>query len=146
MKKWHVVIIVLVVAVLAAGIGVYAATNYGTQSDPLIAQSYLDEVLGPRLRREFDAALDEAVGNLGSEAGAFESVSLTGGSISCAAGTEVIPLGSGAVATGTMIDATAGGVVNAGEALSANHIYLAADALSISADCELMVRGSYSAS
>lgn len=61
MKKRLVIILLAVVLALGcAGIGAWAATNYGTQSDPLIAQSYLDEVLRPQLEREFNAALDEA--------------------------------------------------------------------------------------
>lgn len=142
MKKWQVLVLVLAVALLAAGVGAYAATNYGTQSDPLIAQSYLDEVLAPQLQREFDAALEEAVSGLEGGESAFESVTASGG-VSCAEGTEVIPLGEGATATGTMIDATAGGIVNAGEALSANHLYLAADDLTVSAGCELLIRGDF---
>ena len=142
MKKWQVLVLVLAVALLAAGVGAYAATTYGTQSDPLIAQSYLDEVLAPQLQREFDAALEEAVSGLEGGESAFESVTASGG-VSCAEGTEVIPLGEGATATGTMIDATAGGIVNAGEALSANHLYLAADDLTVSAACELLIRGDF---
>ena len=57
MKKWQIAVLVLVVAVAAAGIGAYAASNYGTQSDPLIAQSYLDEVLGPQIERSIDEKL-----------------------------------------------------------------------------------------
>ena len=60
MKKWQIVILVIAVAVLAAGIGAYAATNYGTQSDPLVAMSYLEDVLGPKMETELDKQIDEA--------------------------------------------------------------------------------------
>ena len=96
MKKRLVIILLAVVLALGcAGIGAWAATNYGTQSDPLIAQSYLDEVLRPQLEREFNAALDEAAGGLDAAAGAFASVDLSGGAVRLAAGAEVLPRGGG---------------------------------------------------
>ena len=61
------------------------------------------------------------------------------------AGTEVLCLEPGAVATGTLIDATAGGVINPGDTLSANHLYLVADNNTIlSGAGEALIRGSYS--
>lgn len=146
MKKRLVIILLAVVLALGcAGIGAWAATNYGTQSDPLIAQSYLDEVLRPQLEREFGAALDEAAGVLDAAAGAFASVDLSGGAVRLAAGAEVLCLAEGASAGGTMIDATAGGAVSAGSALEANHLYIAAgDGITLSGAGEALIRGGYS--
>ena len=146
MKKRLVIILLAVVLALGcAGIGAWAAANYGTQSDPLIAQSYLDEVLRPQLEREFGAALDEAAGGLDAAAGAFASVDLSGGDVRLAAGAEVLCLAEGASAGGTMIDATAGGAVSAGSALEANHLYIAAgDGISLSGAGEALIRGGYS--
>ena len=73
MKKWQIVILVIAVAVLAAGIGAYAATNYGTQSDPLVAMSYLEDVLGPKMETELDKQIDEAANSLKSQYGATSS-------------------------------------------------------------------------
>ena len=77
MKKWQIAVLVLVVAVAAAGIGAYAASNYGTQSDPLIAQSYLDEVLGPQIERSIDEKLAQATGQ--SAGGGFTVLELAAG-------------------------------------------------------------------
>ncbi|MFR3291200.1 MAG: hypothetical protein ACLTSG_13680 [Lachnospiraceae bacterium] len=60
----------LAVAVLAAGIGAYAATNYGTQSDPLVAMSYLEKVLGPKMEQQLDEQIAEAAGGTKSQYGA----------------------------------------------------------------------------
>lgn len=145
MKKKTLVIALAAVLVLGCiGIGAWAATNYGTQADPLIAQSYLDDVLRPQLEREFASALDEAVDDLNAAAGEFTSVNLDDGGVSLGIGTEVLCLESGAVASGTLVDATAGGVVNSGEPLSANHLYIVADnATVISGTGEALVRGSH---
>ena len=144
MKKWHIAALLLAVALLSAGVGAYAATNYGSQSDPLVAMSYLDEVLAPQLEREFSAALDEAAGSLTAANGAFVSASLSGSGVRCEAGTEIISLSAGAGADGALIDATTGETLAAGGELQANHLYLAAEALTLYAQGEVLLRGSYS--
>ena len=100
MKKWQIVVLVIAVAVLAAGIGAYAATNYGTQSDPLVAMSYLEKVLGPKMEQQLDEQIAEAAeqykSQYGAEAGGFSVVQLpSGGTLSVGEGCEIV-LRSGA--------------------------------------------------
>ena len=146
-RKGLIIAAVLVLLLGCAGVGAWAAGNYGTQADPLVAMSYLEEVLQPKLEREFDSALEDAVEGVGAQAGAFESISLSASSVSLSGGTELVCLTSGAVCTGTLIDATAGGVLNAGGSLAANHLYIVSDASAVlSGEGEVLIRGAYSTS
>ena len=99
MKKWHVIVLLLAVAVLAGGLGAYAAGTAGTQGDPLISMSYLDDVLAPSIRSAYTSRieseareLEESVQNsLADAAGAFEAVSLAEGEgTPCPAGTQLL--------------------------------------------------------
>ena len=129
MKKWQIIVLVLAVAALAAGIGAYAATSAGTQSDPLISMSYLNDVLEPSIRSSYTSRiaaeareLEESLENsLSDAAGAFEAVSL---------------------AEGELADLTTGESLAAGSALTANHLYLVAEGCEIiaSSASSLMLR------
>lgn len=144
MKRKLIIALAAVLAVGCLGVGAWAASNAGTESDPLVAMSYLEEVQ-KKLEREFGSALDDAVAGIDAAAGSFESVDLSGGSVSLAVGTEVLCTEAGCVAAGTLIDATSGGVSNPGEVLSANHLYLVADNNTLlSGEGEVLIRGEYS--
>lgn len=141
MKKWHVIVLLLAVAVLAGGLGAYAAGTAGTQGDPLISMSYLDDVLAPSIRSAYTSRieseareLEESVQNsLADAAGAFEAVSLAEGEgTPCPAGTQLLFRSGTAAATAALTDLTTGETLAAGSALAANHLYLATD------DCELI--------
>ena len=141
MKKWHVIVLLLAVAVLAGGLGAYAAGTAGTQGDPLISMSYLDDVLAPSIRSAYTSRieseareLEESVQNsLADAAGAFEAVSLAEGEgTPCPAGTQLLFRSGTAAATAALTDLTPGETLAAGSALTANHLYLATD------DCELI--------
>lgn len=141
MKKWHVIVLLLAVAVLAGGLGAYAAGTAGTQGDPLISMSYLDDVLAPSIRSAYTSRieseareLEESVQNsLADAAGAFEAVSLAAGEgTPCPAGTQLLFRSGTAAATAALTDLTTGETLAAGSALAANHLYLATD------DCELI--------
>lgn len=141
MKKWHVIVLLLAVAVLAGGLGAYAAGTAGTQGDPLISMSYLDDVLAPSIRSAYTSRieseareLEESVQNsLADAAGAFEAVSLAEGEgMPCPAGTQLLFRSGTAAATAALTDLTTGETLAAGSALAANHLYLATD------DCELI--------
>ena len=144
MKKWRLVALIAVAAFCLAGVGVWAAGNYGTESDPLVAMSYLEDELAPALREEFNEALEEAVEGLGEAPGEFVSVTLDGGGVSLGVGAEVVCLEPGAAATGTLVDLTSGGVANPGDVLSANHLYVVADNNTVlSGEGEALIRGGY---
>jgi hypothetical protein len=63
-KKTLVILSVVLALIIAAGIGAYAASNYGTSDDPLITLSYLDNKLTPDLMKQFDLKLDSTVAEL----------------------------------------------------------------------------------
>ena len=140
-KKWRIALICVLCAACLAGIGVWAAGNYGSEDDPLVAMSYLEDVLGPELREDFSEAL-EAVD--GAADGEFDGVTLSGASLSLETGAEILCLEPGAATSGTLVDVTAGGIVNPGETLEANHLYIAADDDTVIAGLgEALVRGGY---
>ena len=144
-------LILLLVAVLGA-VGVYAAARYGSQEDPLVARSYLTDVVEKEITDYTDsqirAAVSDAQGRVQAQiraaAGVFETVRLTAGqTLACESGTEVVLLSGSAAASGDLTDTTLGEALNEG-ALSANHLYLAGEnaVLTSSGDATLMVRGS----
>lgn len=146
MKKKLIIALVLVFALALAGAGVWAVSNAGTESDPLVAMSYLTDELEPRLQREIDEAIEEALGGASAASGGFVGEELSAGALRLSVGTELMCLSGGAYADGELVDLTAGGVLSAGEALSVNHLYLCAgrDTL-LSGQGEILLRGEYSA-
>ena len=153
MKKWKVIILLIVVAVLAAGAGVYAATNYGTQSDPLVTVSYLTDTLEPSIMGDFDNHLAAAMEQLefafeqemAGAAGVFEVVSLSSGqTLSGNAGCEILFRSGSASAVGALLDVSAGASVSSGTSLTANHLYMTSvsgDGLKAGGSVTLLVRG-----
>lgn len=146
MKKKLIIALVLVFALGLAGAGVWAASSAGTESDPLVAMSYLTDELEPKLQREIDEAIEEALGGAAASSGSFVGEELSAGALRLSVGTELMCLSGGAYADGELVDLTAGGVLSAGEALSVNHLYLCAgrDTL-LSGQGEILLRGEYSA-
>ena len=159
MKNKKLVLFIAAVLILAAGVGVgaYAASNYGTQSDPLVAKSYLDKTLSPQLKAEFEAKLDSEVKKLedeitGLDVANFKAISLKSGqSLVANSGCEII-LRSGsakALGEGGLSDVTAGASLTAGQEISKDHLLMAAtsgDGISATTDATVLIRGSYNIS
>ena len=130
MKKKRILIPVIALAVLLVlGAAVFAAGNYGSAEDPLIAKSYLDSVLRPELENSLKTELNDAVSDMRSGSGEFSLLVLSKGqSVRCEIGCEILPRLGSAVANGAsspvLVDTTAGGTVANGTALKANHLYL----------------------
>lgn len=155
MKKWQIIVLVVAVAALSAGIGAYAATNYGTQSDPLITLSYLNDTLSPSLRGDFDSQLGAAMeqlernftADIAGATGTFKVVTLTTGeTLSASAGCEILYRSGSAAAVGTLVDVSAGSSVSGGASLTANHLYMASaqgDGVKASGSVTLLARGTY---
>ena len=175
MKK----IMTVAVAVFAAltlivGITALAATNYGTQGDPLVTLSYLNDVLRPELDSEFDSMLGEKSDELKEEFDAAVKEledkyanSSAGGSMSTysvvtiengqkltgAVGTEImLRVGSAKVsapASPGLIDTTTGGILENGSQLVKNHLYMVTidgRAIVSTAHTLVIVRGQYTIS
>lgn len=152
-KKWQLVLLILAVAVLGAGIGAYAATTYGTQQDPLVTVSYLNQTLTPYMTSQFDGQLSQAMDKLENDftaalsgsAGTFRVMTLSSGqTLSGGAGCEILYRSGPCAAAGALVDVSAGGSVASGTALTANHLYMTGDsgaAVKASGSVTLLVRG-----
>lgn len=160
MRKKKIVTVLAAVLILAVGVGVgaYAASNFGTQADPLVAKSYLDQTVTPRLQAEFQAKLDEQVQlmeqQIASSANGlnFTAVTLTSGqTLKGSVGCEIILRSGTAVSSGSagLSDVTDGKNLAAGTALTANHLCMVGtqgDGVKASSAVTLLVRGGYSIS
>lgn len=129
MSKKTVISLIALAVILLAGIGVYAAGNYGTKDDPLITKSYLDAVVKPELQKQLQTELNDAVNELRGGSGEFTVVTLYNGqTVSCGVGTEIVPRLGSVKANGAsapaLIDTTTGNSISAGTVLSANHLYM----------------------
>ena len=66
MKKWSVwLTCILVAALMIAGVAAIAA-EYGSQSDPLVTLSYIEQVLLPQSKKDVDQAVSDALEDFAS--------------------------------------------------------------------------------
>ena len=124
-------VLIALAILLAVGVTVYAAANYGSREDPLITKSYLDSVVQPELEKELETRLEAALGEVGSDGGDFVLLTLQNGQrVTGEVGTELLPrFGSVRAyaydsADVALVDTTAAAAVMNGTALSANHLYM----------------------
>ena len=106
MKKKKILIPVCVIAVLLVlGVAAFAAGNYGSAEDPLIARSYLDSVVRPELENSLKTELNDAVSDMRSGSGDFSLLVLSKGqSVRCEIGCEILPrLGSAVASAGALV-------------------------------------------
>ena len=126
-------VLIALAILLAVGVTVYAAANYGSREDPLITKSYLDSVVQPELEKELEirleAALSEAEFN--NAGGDFVLLTLQNGQrVTGEVGTELLPrFGSVRAyaydsADVALVDTTDAAAVMNGSTLSANHLYM----------------------
>ena len=153
------------VAALAAG---------GSQSDPLVTLSYLNQTAMPQIvkqveektaakQKELEQQLAAQISQYLAQAGqgggtasggsaSYTLVSMTNGQVmSLGVGCEILPrIGTVTVRANTspaLIDLSTGGTVDSGAVLTRNHLYMATIAdrtLAASGDVKILVRGSYS--
>lgn len=156
-KKILTVLAAIVILAVGIGVGAYAASTYGTQSDPLVAKSYLDSSLTPKLQAQFNAQVDSQVGLMESQIASFTTglnfvvVSLSTGQIlKGSTGCEIILRSGVAVGYGTGIsDVTDGSLISSGSVISANHLCVVStsgDGLKANSAVTLLVRGGYTVS
>lgn len=162
-KRMTTVILSIVLAVMViAGVSAYAASNYGTASDPLVAMSYLTDVLTPQLEKGIEEtvrkAIDEVKAYFSSASGGsaavntYKAVTLSNGqTLKGAVGCEII-LREGtasckASAAPGLVDVTSGGTINNGAALTENHLYMVTAAdngiTAGASTVKVLVRGGY---
>jgi len=155
MKKLRNIAVFCIVAVLIGGIGAYAATNYGTESDPLITLSYLNEVLKPQLEQSYTQKTKDSLAELearidGEENGAYAPLELKANqTLSCKAGCEFLVRSGEAYVTAGVLNVTEGKELAANDWLMKHHLYMAVSdsgAVRANSDLYLMVRGEYTIS
>jgi len=148
-SKKIIIILLCIIFALALAAGVYAAVSYGSQDDPLIAKSYLDEVLRPEIEAEMNKEIDAAIAEIESPDNGADFVPLrlsAGDKLSCALGCEILHRSGTIVAGGAFTDTTSGIETAAGTDLKANHLYMSLEESQLTAktDVTIMIKGSYS--
>ena len=120
---------VVLVAGVISGVA-FAAGTQGSQDDPLVTLSYLNEKALPEIMKQVDAKLDEREKALEKKLQAggqstFAAVELKSGkTVTLSAGSQLLLRQGGLTTTAPLLDVTDGVTHNGGE-LIANHLYLA---------------------
>lgn len=152
MRKLRTLAVFCIVAVLLGGIGVVAATNYGTESDPLITLSYLNDVLKPELEQKYTQQTKDSFAELESRveaevSGGYVSVTVKANqTLICKAGCEFLVRSGEAYVTADVLDVTEGKELAKNDWLMKHHLYMAVSdnaAVRANSDVYLMIRGDY---
>ncbi len=169
-KKALIALGVLVAVALVSGLTTMAVTNYGSQSDPLVTLSYLNETVTPAITNQINAAIDAKVAEL--ERAFSEAASATGPApqqepgfsvltlskdqtVVCEVGTEIMPRIGAVVSYGPdsprLVDETDGSAVSAaGAKLAANHMYMVTirgnGVTATANNTKILIRGTYTVS
>ena len=163
-KKITMIVLIILAMILSAGLGAYAASNYGSSSDPLVTKSYLDDVLTPSIMEKFASKLAAAKAELAG------SVSGKGGQTS-GDGYTLVTLSKGQkivgkvgcelllrIGTATceaqyspgLVDVSTGGTLENGKTLTANHLYMVTiedhGVKATASTVKILVRGDYTIS
>ncbi len=161
-KKLIIALGVALGVALVAGITALAVGNYGTESDPLVTLSYLNDTVTPTIMKDLDDYVDEKADELtdsfaelaengGTESG-FSVISLTSGqTLSCSVGTEIMLRIGTAVSYGEDVprlidESTTESVINSEYALTANHMYMVTiqgNGIKATSNVKILIRGSY---
>lgn len=159
-KKLVTILAFVLVAVVFAGIGAYAATTLGTQNDPLVTLSYLNERLYPELVSKISDEADKAAAEVaqalenaaGGGAESYAVVTLSQGQrLVGGVGCEILlRIGSATVSASDspgLVDVTSASSLNDGSSLTANHLYMVTiegnGIKAAAATVKVLVRGSY---
>ena len=146
-NRWYLRALALMLASMTAMVTFSAAAEAGSQGDPLVTLSYLNETFLPKILSQVQGTAS------GSSGTSFTVVDLPKGqSLSLSVGGEVmLRVGSaacGAASAPGLIDETTAGSVDNGGALVKNHLYMSTiDGRTVKATSDgvkLLVRGSYS--
>ncbi|KAF5058232.1 hypothetical protein DSECCO2_348700 [anaerobic digester metagenome] len=146
-NRWYLRALALMLASMTAMVTFSAAAEAGSQGDPLVTLSYLNETFLPKILSQVQGTASGASGT------SFTVVDLSKGqSLSLSVGGEVmLRVGSaacGATSAPGLIDETTAGSVDNGGALVKNHLYMSTiDGRTVKATSDgvkLLVRGSYS--
>jgi hypothetical protein len=171
-RKLAVYIAVALAAAAVSGITIYAATSAGTQSDPFVTLSYLNNKFAPQLMQELNGEISAATDRLmkqldeklaetpgGGETrpespNVFKVVTLSKGqTLKCSVGAELLlRIGSASVVGQSpgLVDSTDGSALGSGGVLTVNHLYMVTiegNGIKAGADTvKIMARGEYTVS
>ena len=144
---------IIVAVVFACILSTAVIAEPGTESDPLISKSYIDDVLMPEIEQMIEERISESDKNSGSVSGdKFVVVEASEGDvIICEAGTELIlRMGkANVIATekGGLADTTSGYDIADGKNMPSNHLLIVpvADGRGIEAttDIIVLIKGGY---
>lgn len=142
-KKLVTIISAILGVILIVGIWAVAETNYGSEGDPLITLSYINDVFTKQITEKLNEQIDTRVTELKAELEAsiaelesrysdqkrFVLVTLSDGQIlTGSVGTELmLRVGSAvcyASASPGLIDSTSAGILENGGSLEKNHMYM----------------------
>ena len=158
-NKLVLILAFVLVAVVFAGVGAYAASTLGTQSDPLVTLSYVNERLYPQLVEKISEEADRAaqevkasIANNGGGTDTYAVVSLgSGKTLVGQAGCEILLRSGSATVSASespgLVDMTDAGSINNGSALSQNHLYMvtiSGSGIKATSEAKVIVRGDYS--
>lgn len=140
----------LVTAVIAGA--AIAAGSQGSQDDPLVTLSYLNEVAVPEIMKQVDEKIAKSIEELearlreeGSSA-AFRTVEVKKGqTVALSAGCQVLVRSGSVNSTDALVDLTTGETWRADGSLRENHLYIATgdkQTLTAAGAAVLMVQGS----
>ena len=175
-KRLLVGLAVIVGVMFVSGVSVYAATNYGSSSDPLVTLSYLTDKFKPELEEEiasglsgqadgYSAELADKVQDLQADVDAlsgsavpsvdtFSVVALDEGDvITCKVGAELLLRIGTAEAYGpdspALVDTTYGSTLSSGSEMTKNHMYMVSiegNGMKATSFVKVLVRGDYTVS
>lgn len=158
-KRMVLILAFVLVAVVFAGVGAYAASTLGTQSDPLVTLSYVNERLYPQLvdkiSEEADRAAKEVKESVSGSIGSTDTYSVvslaSGQTLVGQAGCEILlRIGSAQVSASDapgLVDTTDASSINNGTALRQNHLYMVTiggNGIKATSAVKVVVRGDYS--
>lgn len=175
MKKTVRIVLIALAAVLLLGIAALAAgaaSSAGTEDDPLVTLSYINDVFLPYVtdlfRKDLEeketslregleervAALEQAMQGISSGSGEYVVETLEPGqTLICRRGAELLlRIGSATVTAGSapgLVDTATAGNLNDGEALETNHLYLVTindHGVRAEDTVKILVRGEYTIS
>ena len=164
-NNWKIRVGAFCLTAVCLGTGVALAAGAGSESDPLVTLSYLNETVLPKLvsdaetkaaarQAELAAQFNQNAGQ-GSGSGtnaSYTVVTLSAGQrmnldLGCEVMLRVGSAAAGAAVNPALVDITSGGNLNSGEGLVQNHLYLATMTAHYitagSGTVKVLVRGGY---
>ena len=149
-KKTAMILCAALVLVLVLGVAAYARASAGSESDPLVTRSYLEEVFLPAVLEQVEAMAGGTSGS--TDQGSFTVVTLYPGQVLTGeVGCELMLRIGTASATGAdypvLVDTSTGGELASGAALEKNHLNMITIAgngiLAGSSPTKVLVSGGY---